>query len=85
MVFNIGVDFYDEYDEKEVKEVGFYFGENFDEVFHNIINYYGEDEILHLSITPFSPDNGLMFDCNKEEDMKIYASTKLNLEDKVIW
>ena len=45
MVFNIGVEFYDEYDEKEIKEVGFYFGENFNEVIHNIIDYYAVKSI----------------------------------------
>ena len=50
-----------------------------------LVAYYGDEEMVKVSLTPFSPDNLLEFDKDVLEELELFTEVKNVLGEKIMW
>ena len=85
MVFKVVVDFYDEFDKKEKKRGLFLVADSYSNVIEKLVNYYGEEDLLEIKITPWSPDDFVKFDLDNPDEDWLFNKIDKDIGEKVIW
>ena len=83
MVYAVKVVWFNDLNNTEEKINSFMFGENYRDVMDNIINQYGEQELLTINIEPFAPDYCIPFE-GKNIDLFDEVRVKI-LNESILW
>lgn len=81
-MFVAKIEYYDEYEGKEIVNDIFVSGDSLSDSLSKLINFYGEDSITSVSLAPFNPDGMLIF---KENHKELFNIVKTFLEKEVVW
>lgn len=85
MVFKVVVDYYDDFDKKENKRGLFLMADSYSNVIEKLVNYYGEEDLLEIKITPWSPDDFVKFDLDNSDEDWLFNKVDKDIGEKVIW
>ena len=82
MIYVATVEHYQDWDEKKVTSFMFVCADSIVKAVEQISNYYGEEYLEDVTISPFSPDNFLFLD---EECDELFHDFALHAGDNVVW
>lgn len=82
MIFIATVKHYEEWNEKTVTSFMFISADSTFKAVEQISNYYGEQCLEDITLSPFSPDNFLVVEDNFEE---LFHDFALHAGDNVVW
>lgn len=85
MLFTASIDAYDDLENKEKEFKMFICANSISEATQMISSYYGENNLIYLSIAPFSPDDMLIFSSTDTEQADLFHAVKEKLEPDIIW
>ena len=85
MLFTASVDVYNDLENKEEGYKMFICANSISEATQMISSYYGENNLIYLSIAPFSPDDMLIFSSTDTEQADLFYAVKEKLEPDIIW
>ena len=84
-MYEVKVNFYDEFDEKTRRNYLFVAGEDYHDILHTVEKYYGKETIEFISMEPISPDNFIEFSSEDPYAVETFCSLEKHIKDNVIW
>ena len=85
MVYKVVVDFYDDFDKKEKKRGLFLMAESYSDTIEKLVNYYGEEGLLEIKISPWAPDDFVKFDLDNPDEDWLFHKIDTDIGKNVIW
>ena len=82
MFYTFKATYYNDIDNKEEKLKGFTIGESYHDAMEQLIKFYGELELMSVTLAPFTSSNLIEF---REEDFDIYKLARKAAEKNVMW
>lgn len=82
MFYRAKLTYYDEVDYTEQRVNLLICADGFKDVISKLSDYYGEEQLDEIYISPFSPEDMLIFE---EKETDLYDEVILTLGAKVIW
>ena len=70
---------------KENTTYSFLWADSYIDAMERLVAYYGDEEMVKVSLTPFSPDNLLEFDKDVLEELELFTEVKNVLGEKIAW
>ena len=70
---------------KENTTYSFLWADSHINAMERLVAYYGDGEVVKVSLTPFSPDNLLEFDKDVLEEYELFTDVKNVLSEKIMW
>lgn len=72
-------------DYEENTTYSFLWADSYIDAMERLVAYYGDEEMVEVFLTPFSPDNLLEFDKDVLEEYKLFTDVKNVLSKKIMW
>ena len=86
MIYVTEVVWADEFnDYKENTTYSFLCADSYINAIEKLVDYYGNEEMVEVSLAPFSPDNLLEFDKDVLEEYELFTEVKNVLGKKIMW
>ena len=86
MIYVVEVVWVDEFnDYKENTTYSFLWADSYINAMERLVAYYGDEEMVKISLTPFAPDNLLEFDKDVLEELELFTEVKNVLGEKIMW
>ena len=82
MFYLYKISYYDSEENRTFKYKGFVIGKSYEEAMKNLTEYYGDEEIEEVFLTPFSPNTVLEYDESMED---LFEETEKKMLKKIIW
>jgi len=70
---------------KENTTYSFLWADSYIDAMERLVAYYGDEEMVKVSLTPFSPDNLLEFDKDVLKELELFTEVKNVLGEKIAW
>lgn len=85
MVFKIVVDYHDDINKKERKGGLFLIAESYTNAIEKLVEYFGEDSLLEVKITLWSPDDFVEFDLDNPDEGWLFNKVDNDIGKNVLW
>ena len=86
MIYVVEVVWADEFNNyKENTTYSFLWADSYINAMERLVAYYGDEGMVKVSLTPFSPDNLLEFDKDVLEEYELFTEVKNVLGEKIMW
>ena len=86
MIYVAEVVWADEFnDYKENTTYSFLWADSYINAMERLVAYYGDEEMVKVSLAPFSPDNLLEFDKDVLEEYELFTEVRNVLGEKIMW
>jgi len=85
MVYKVVVNYYDDFDKKEEKKGLFLIAESYTNVINKLTDYFGEEDLLEIKVTPWSPDDFVQFDLDNPDEDWLFNKVDSDIRKNIIW
>ena len=85
MVYKVVVNWYNDFSEKEETNSLFLVADSYSDAIEKMVNYYGEEDLLEIKISPWSPDDFIRFDLGNPDEDWLFNKVDNDIGKNIIW